>query len=231
LLLQTFEGVRVLSIAHTVKDAVQTIDKLKPNLVFLDVMLPDGNGFDVLKQIKYENLKVIFTTSYAEFAIRAFEISALHYLLKPITVEMLEDALNRFKKVDENWQSKTKLQLAESSFNNQVDRIMLPTIAGQEVFNLKDIVRVESEQNYSKFIFTNKTSLIVSKNLKHFENLLTDFGFCRVHNRYLVNIEHIKKFQKGRFASITMSDIFEISITENKKDELQNSLGKRIIQI
>lgn len=231
LLLQTFDEVRVLGIAQTVKVAIEAIDKLKPSLVLLDVMLPDGTGFDVLRQVKYNKFKIVFTTSYFEFALTAFELSALHYLLKPISIEKLDEVIKRFKKIDENWQSEKKLKIAEDSLNNKVNKIMLPTIAGQEIFNLKDIARVEAEHNYSKFIFTNKTTIIVSKNLKHFENLLQNHGFCRVHNKHLINIEHIKKYHKGKFPSLIMSDNFEINITETKKDDLQNMLEKRIIQI
>ena len=226
LILETFEETRLIAVATTVAEAVKAIDKLKPSLIFLDIILPDGTGFDVLKQIKYDKFKVVFTTSYAEYAIRAFELSALHYLLKPLTIEMIDEVFKRLESTGENKQFGNMLKIAENSFKNKVDRIMLHTNSGNEVFMLNDILRIEADQNYSNVIFSNGANLLISKNVKYFENLLEDFGFCRVHHSYLVNIEHIKKFQKGRYQTITMSDGLEIRIAEAKKQTIQVKLSK-----
>ncbi len=230
LILDNIEETRVLAKASTVAEAVKAIDKLKPSLIFLDVMLCDGNGFDVLKQIKHYKYQVVFTTSYAEYAIRAFELSALHYLLKPIAVGMIEDVIKRFDNYSEIFNHHNMLKVAENSFHNKIDKIILRTNSGNEVFLLKDIVRIEAEQNYSNVILSNSTSILISKNIQHFEKLLGEFGFCRVHNSYLINIDQIKKIQKGRVQTVTLSDGYEIRISDSKRQSMQELISERILQ-
>lgn len=230
LILEDFEEVRVLAVAQTVKEAVKYIDKLKPTLLFLDVVLPDGTGFDILKQIKHNNFKVVFTTSYADFAIRAFELSALHYLLKPISIEMIEEVFRRYSSLAVTNNINNRLAIAENSFNNKVDKIMLHTNSGCELFYLNEIVRIEADQNYSNVVFQNSDSILISKNIKYFEELLEEFGFCRVHHSYLINIEHVKKYQKGRYPTITMSDGYEVRIADSKKQFILDKLSARVLQ-
>lgn len=168
LILESFDEARVLAVASTVEEAVKFIAKLKPTLIFLDVMLPDGTGFDILKQVKYNKFKVVFTTSFAEYAIRAFELSALHYLLKPVSIEMIEEVFNRYSSLAESFNIDNRLSIAENSFKNKVDRIMLHTNSGSEVFHLNEIIRIEAEQNYSNVIFQNINNLLISKKYQVF---------------------------------------------------------------
>lgn len=229
LILDLFDEARVLGVASNVGEAVKAIDKLKPSLVFLDVELPDGTAFDILRLIKFKEFKVVFTTSYAEYAIQAFELSALHYLLKPISFEMIEEVFKRYKSYTENKDFSNMLKIAESSFKHKVEKIILLTNLGYEVFFLKDIIRIEAEQNYSKVFMINNQELLISKNIQYFDSLLENFGFIRVHNSHIINVEQVKTIQKGRYLSVILIDDFTIRVSDSKRQKLNEKLSERVL--
>lgn len=223
------DAVRILKIAPCVEDAVKYIDKLKPALVFLDVMLPDGTGFDVLSRVKYDKFKLVFTTSYAEYAIRAFELSALHYLLKPIKQEMLDEVFHRYEGMHESHRLAMQIGIANTSMYQFPEKIMLRTNSESEIYQINDIIRIEADQNYSIVYMQNNNRLMISRNIQYFEGLLGDCGFCRVHNSHIINIKHIKKVHKGKHPFLILSDDFEIRIPESRRNELNDKLSKFIL--
>lgn len=220
--------VRVLGVVDNVQDAVKSVNMVKPDLIFLDVMLPDGNGFEVLEKTKYKDYSVVFTTSYTDYAVKAFELSALHYLIKPISVEKVNEVFQRYSLIRGAEQTKEQFQIAKNILNNNYEKILLRVNNYNVIYNLKDIVLIESESSYSKFYLTDKTVLTITRPLNYYENLLSDSGFIRIHNRYIINSEHVKSVYKGNPNKVTMSNGLLITVAQNKSVEFNRKFYKNI---
>jgi len=219
--------VEVIEIAATVVDAINAIDRGKPDLIFLDIALPDGDGFNVLENIKHRGYQVIFVTAYDKYAIRAFEFSALHYLLKPISHINLEEAVSRFSESpgEDKQQYQVQLDTLKRNINNQEQKIILPTAQGYELISLEEIIRLEANHNYTLCYLTGSRNILVSKSLINFENILDDFQFARVHNKHLVNLKFIKKYFRGSGGSVKMTDNSEINVSKSRKNEFLMKLA------
>lgn len=210
-----------------VEEGVAAIKKLKPQLVFLDVEIKDKTGFDLLKQIAEINFEVIFTTAYDKYAVQAFKFSALDYLLKPVDVDDLRNAI---KKLNERISQKELAQKFDTLFYNLKNvegnskRICVPHTNGLVFLQVNDILRCESEINYTKIFLKNKQKLIVAKTLKEFEEMLTGYNFFRIHNSHLINLNCIKTYNKGKGGSVTMEDGSEIEVSTRRKDEFLKRL-------
>ncbi len=226
--------VQVIGTADSVESAVKVISEKKPDLVFLDISMPDGDGFEVLEKIKDKDFKVVFITAYDNYAIRAFEVSALHYLLKPVKVEDLQDAVNRYKeelKSSERADLNTQLEILKGVLNRERDlkRLILSTSSGMHVIDIDDIIRCESSNNYTTFYFTNGKRIIVSKSIQMYEKMLEPYHFCRIHNKHIVNLKYIKKFVKGRGGYVELTNGEQIDVSESRKKILMNKLRQYAI--
>jgi len=220
LLYQNFEYIDIISICNTLTDAVQIIDSEKPDLVFLDIELPDGNGFELINLVKYKQFEVIFVTAFNQYAVKAFEFAALHYLLKPVTKESLAQALERYRHKANFREMQKKIDVLKSNISNNFSKIMLPTGNGMEVFELEDILRCEADDNYTIVYLTSKKYIIITKNLSSMEVILSNNGFFRVHRKFLINLNYIKKFIKNKKnPSIILSDGFEVPLSEHRYDD------------
>jgi len=219
--------------ADSVKSGIELIISLAPDLVFLDVQMGDGTGFDLLNQfyniskstpIVSNKFKVIFTTAYDKFAVKAIKFSALDYLLKPVLSEELILAVEKFQQL-KNIQSSKLLEsinmLMENKNNQNIfsHKIALNTGDTIEIYNVNDIIRCESQSNYTMFYFKNKKNLLVCKTLKEFDEILTEHGFYRVHNSHLINLSCIVKYIKSEGGTVVMEDGSNVPISRNKKDE------------
>ncbi len=217
LLNANFPEVKIIDKCETVASGVLSIKKHKPDIVFLDINLPDGTGFDLLEKITNRNFEIIFTTSHSEYAVRAFEFSALHYLTKPIDLPKLKSAIGRFNKIQNNESLDEKLGILKQSLLDRPQKILLPSSNGLLVHNLGEIVRFEADNNYTKVVFNTGKTTIVSKPLQNFCLMLEDLEFCRVHNSHLVNLRYVARFHNTRHAKITLSDGFEMPISQSQK--------------
>lgn len=218
-----FPQYQVLGEAASVIEAVALIDEVKPDLVLLDIEMPLGTGFDVVKKCNYTFFNVIFITAHNHYAIDAFKISAVDYLLKPLRVQDLREALIRFEERFSSNSSNSSVRvlmdnLSSESYENK--RIVLPTIHGFEVLRFSNIIRCEAERNYTAFILENGKKILVSKTLKDFDEMLTEFGFFRVHQSFLVNLNKIAKYYRGQGGELEMSDGIRIPVSRSRKDEL-----------
>lgn len=221
-----FPDVQVLKLADNAAEGVRAIEAYHPDVVFLDVEMPGGNGFQVLEAFHEPNFKVIFTTAYSEYALKALKLSALDYLLKPINIEELKAALKKVKKLDSDKESK-KLKLLEGHLNQAEGRyrqIALPTSDGYALVELNDIIRCESDRNYSRFFLTNKENILVAKSLGEYEELLQDAGFFRVHNSNLINLRYVKKYIRGKIGRVLMSDGTYVDVAARRKDDFLNAI-------
>lgn len=211
--------VEVVATAQNVKSAIEAIDKHKPDLVFMDISMPDGDGFEVLDKVEFKNFQVIFVTAYNQYAIRAFEVAALHYLLKPVVAEDLVAAIKRYETNKEENNSE-KLKVFSQALNAKPQRLILPTSNGVHIVDIEDIIRCESSNNYTTFFLKESPKIVVSKSIHIYEQMLSDLYFCRVHNKHLVNLKFVKRYIKGRGGSIVLNDGTQIDVSDGRKNEL-----------
>lgn len=191
--------ITVIDIAKTGKEAIALIASIKPNVVFLDIELPDMTGFELLQQLENINFQTVFTTSHSHYAIKAFRFNALDYLVKPINESELDEAIKRLLKSANNSTGvKNALSnLEEQPVENQ--KLVLPQQNGTLRLPLKQITHIESERNYSYIHLSNGNKELSSKNLAYFEEILIDKNFYRSHRSYLINRFHIKAVTDGNF--------------------------------
>lgn len=210
------DKILVLGIAHSGKEALNLIADTKPNVVFLDIELPDMTGFELLTKVPELNFKTIFTTAHSHYAIKAFRFNALDYLVKPIKEEELKQALKRLEDSTYNTEEiRTALGNLKTK-NVDEQKLILPTQQGTLRFSLKQITHIEGERNYSYIHLTNGSKELSSKNLAYFEDILDDKGFFRCHRSFLVNKYHIKLFLDESFV---LNNGFKIPISRRKKSE------------
>ncbi|MFI5149472.1 MAG: LytR/AlgR family response regulator transcription factor [Bacteroidia bacterium] len=213
--------VQLLGSADSVESAVELIRKTKPRLIFLDIEMPDGSGFDLLKALGDLTFEVIFTTASDRYAINAIKYSALDYLLKPIDSEELKAAVQKIMEKDKNLSPVENLKFLLQNFrkgDEQYSRITLPTGNAYEIVNIKDIIRCEADGNYTSFFLNDKRKMVVTMGLKHYEDLLPQNDFFRIHNHHLVNVNHVSRVLKEDGGYAIMSDGSKIEISRRKKD-------------
>jgi len=215
------KDVEVVDSQSNVQDGIQSIQKHNPDLVFLDVHMQGETGFDLLEQVGKINFEVIFTTAHNEYAVKAFKFSAIDYLLKPIDIDELVNAVKKAGEKIQRNMTKERYELIienlkgrKSTFN----KIALPTSEGLVFVKLSDIIRCEAEDNYTHFYLVGGEHFLVSKTIKYFEELLTDQDFFRIHQSHLININHIAEYHKGEGGYAIMSDDSSVIISRRKKE-------------
>lgn len=220
--------VQVLATAQGGVQGIELIRKYQPDLVFLDIEMPHKNGFDVLNETKDCRYKVIFTTAYDQFAIRAFKFSAVDYLLKPIDIRELQEAVEKAAIKEEQGSLDEKLQVLISQLQAPVrqERIALPVADGMQFFHTDEILRCESDSNYTHISLTNGKKITIAKTLKEVEESLRGVDFYRIHQSHLVNMNHISKVVKGEGGYVVMKDGTTITISRNKKEAFLESFRK-----
>ena len=209
-------NIKIVGIAADVTKAIKLINSKKPNVIFLDIHLKNGTGFDVLEKLENFTGNVVFTTAYDNYAIKAFKYSAFDYILKPINpVELNETIAELKKEVTKNIHYKEMLEVYKQADKpKEESKIVLKTLNNQFVLFFKDIIRCESEGAYTKFYLKNKTHL-TSRNLKYYDEILSDHNFIRTHQSHLVNAKYILKINSNNF--LTLKDGSEIPISTRKK--------------
>jgi two-component system LytT family response regulator len=219
-------NVELLDSFSSVDEGIAGILKLKPDVVFLDVQMNDKTGFDLLNEIPDINFEVIFTTAYEKYAVQAFKFSAVDYILKPVDAQDVVAAVNKVnKKISGNEISQKINTLFHNLNNNQAKRISIPTADGITFLEINDIVRCQSQINYTMIFLKDKQKITVAKTLKEFEELLSDYNFYRVHNSHLVNLSCIKKYHRGKGGTISMIDHSEIEVSSRRKEGLLERLS------
>lgn len=201
-----------------VKAGLEAIQTFQPDVVFLDVQMPDGTGFDLLEQLTDIRFKIIFASAYDKFAIQAFKFSAVDYLQKPVEAEKLIDACSRLSETDRFEELNKKLEVLLSN-KNSFEKIALPTLDGIIFVKIKDIVRCESDNNYTNIFNCNGEKIIVSKTLKEYDEMLTPFNFFRIHKSSLINLAFLSKYKKGEGGYVVMEDGAELEVSRRRKDD------------
>jgi len=224
-------GIKVIGQAENVQAAKEFIDTNKPQIVFLDIEMPGGNGFTLLEKFDKPDFQLIFTTAHADYAIKAIKFAALDYLLKPINVNELKIAV---EKAIESVQSSSSQHL-DQRFNvlkdNQKNegfdfkKIALPSLEGIEFYEINEILRCEADRAYCNFYLINGQKITVSKSLREFEELLSECNFFRIHKSNMVNLGHIKKYIKGKGGYVVLSDDSHVDVSVRKKELLMEVLA------
>lgn len=210
--------------ADGVLAGLKLIKNSNPELVFLDIHLGDGEAFEILELIDSPAFKIIFTTASDEYAIKAFEVSAIDYLLKPISQDRLTTAVKKAIK-SKHPQKENISILKETVKKDHIDRIALHTQEQIYIAKTEDIIRCEADGNYTKFHFLNHSPLLVTKTLKSFNNLFSTLQFIRTHQSHLVNRDHIQAYVKTEGGYLLMSDESRVPVALRKKAEVMKVLG------
>lgn len=213
----------VVGSAETVKDTLEKAKTLNPDIILLDINLPDGTGFDVIEQLENEHISIIFVTAYDNYAIKAFKFSAVDYLVKPIDVDELEVALERAKERKEKSNIGNKLRVLIDSMNNanpEDKKIVLRTHESIHIVKVCEIIHCKSDQNYTEFFLTQNRKFLVSRTIKEFDEILKDYSFFRSHQSHLININRISHFDKTDGGALVMEDRTNIPVSKRKRSEL-----------
>lgn len=223
---QNFREIEIVGEADSVSSGVELINEVEPELVFLDIEMPDGNGFNLLEKLTKINFKVVFTTSYSDYAITAFKYSAFDYIVKPVLIENVRSTINRINDIPV-LREKQRVEVLKRNLSPELDAdqtIALPDINGFTIVNVSEIVRCEGERNYSKVFFTNGSSVLVSRTLLDFDNMLVPLGFFRIHRSHLINLKNVNRYLKTDGGMVEMKDKTQLPISPKFKDEFLNRL-------
>lgn len=226
LLQQHFPDIEIVGQGENVKTGVELIEKLEPQLVFLDIEMPDGSGFDLLRKIADYNFEVIFTTAFDEYALEAFRFSAIGYLQKPVSVkefiQTVQKAVELIKLRHDSREGQiTTLLENYGNPTGKINKLILPDMEGFHVLALSDIIYLEGDRNYSKIFLTNKDSLFSSYHLGWYEKALTDKGFFRISRSHMINIAHVTRVSKQDGGAVMMANDIQLPISPTKKEELR----------
>lgn len=217
----------IIGLAETPEKGIELIDSLKPNLVFLDIAMPVMNGFEMLQHVTHHDFEIIFTTAYDEYAIKAFKVNAIDYLLKPIDVAELCEAVNKAKnKFDKN-EDYNKIEKLLKIFGKPTikkEKVALPIDGKIQMIPFASIIYCESESNYTYIYLADNKKVLLSKTLKDIEKFLDHPDFFRVQNSFLVNLNHIKEYIRGEGGELIMSNGDEVRVSRNKKEQLMKLL-------
>lgn len=227
--------VTVIGEAENTARARELITKHNPQLVFLDIQMPGQSGIEFMGELTQPSFDVIFTTAYDEYAVKAFRLNAIDYLLKPINPDELVAAVEKLASSKSHFspmqlemlkQIWSDMQGGQSPPKNKDNRkLAVSTQDGVHFIELKDIIWCESLGAYTKFHLANKSNLVVSKLIKEYEDILSDYEFIRVHQSYIINLQHVKKYSRLDGGTVEMSDGAQVEVSRRRKDDFQKMLS------
>lgn len=224
-------NIKIIGEADSVASGIVAMDTLQPQVVFLDIQLNDGTGFDILEKVAEKNnaitSNIVFITAHEQYAIKAFRFSALDFLLKPVDPEELHKVIKKIETVVERKTDFSHIDLLLENIRKNVDnfkRIALSTSDGIHLFDISDIIRCESQDNYTKFFIKNHKPILIAKTLKEYEELLAEHNFERIHQSHLINLKYLKSYIKSDGGYVVMADGSKLAIAQRKRERLQNIL-------
>ncbi len=220
-------SIKVVAQSQNPEEAIRLIQQYKPDVVFLDIEMPRMSGFKMLEQIPEIDFEIIFITAYNHYAINAIRISAFDYLVKPVAIEELQQTVERLGNFTIK-KTRERADILKKNLANpksQEDHIAIPTNDGLEFIQIKQILRIESSSNYSKIILLTGPQMLVTRQLKDFEELLQDYRFYRVHHSHLINLNYISKYVRGDGGQITMRNGDIIDVSRRKKEVFLKLIG------
>ena len=232
LLLNYCPEINVLATCANVPDGVLAINKHKPDVVFLDIEMPDYNGFELLGFFREIDFDIIFVTAYSEYAIKAFEISAVDYLLKPIDIDQLKNSVEKLKQKKLHSQMQEQIELLKESYKgDDIRKIALSMSNGLTFVEVSEIVLLEADGAYTTFYMKNGQRILVSKKLKFYEDILSNRAyFFRTHRSYFINVNYIRSYSRSENA-ILMENEFSVTISRDRKQEFEALLKELRVSV
>lgn len=215
--------VEVVGQAANVDEAITLIASKKPKLLFLDVEMPFGNAFDLLEKLEEIDFEVIFVTAFSQYAIQALNLSAAWYLMKPVDIDELIEAVDRVKDRIENKSENLQARVLVENFqvgHMQEQKVVLPLLDGFEVVPMKEVVRCQAADNFTEFHLENGDKKLICRTLKFYDELLSPFNFLRVHKSHLVNLQYVTRYKKGKGGQLYLSDGSVVDVSATKKKDL-----------
>ena len=229
LLAKHFPEIDILKICSSVPEGITAVNTLQPDLIFLDVELPPYTGFDLLEQTRSFNFEIIFTTSFNKYAAKAFRFCALDFIEKPFGIEELKEAVSRYKNFAATGSKKNIDALLHNvkQTDASMQKVGIPVLGGLDFITVSEIIYCKSENNCTDFYLTNKRKITATKTLKWVDELMREHNFFRVHDSYLINLNHIKKYKKGGEGGVVeLTDQKEADVSRRRKDDFLNALSK-----
>jgi len=223
------DQVQLIAMYSSVEEGLAGLKTEQPDLLFLDVQIKDSTGFELLKQVKKISFEVIFTTAFEKYALQAFKFSAIDYLLKPVDADDLVAAVEKVRNKTSREELSGKMDVLFHNLRNMQGlskRISVPSISGFSFLQVSDIIRCQSDINYTTIYLKDKQKITVAKTLKEFEELLTEYNFFRVHNSHLINLAYIKSYNKGKGGFVSMTDNTDIEVSTRRKEEFLRKLSE-----
>ncbi len=221
-------GISVLATATSAEEGSQIILKHQPDVVFLDIQMPDKNGFQLLQSLPKLNFEIVFVTAYDQYGIQAVKFAALDYLLKPIKVEELQMAVNKATEKSvlkkQNMQLQNLIEVLKQSNKKEEQRIALPSAKETRFVQTGSIIRCKSQNSYTFFYLNNNEKILVSKPIYEYEELLEEYGFIRCHQSHLVNKKFIRSWIKNDGDFLLLEDGTEVPVSRQKKDFVKRLL-------
>lgn len=225
------KDIEVVGQAANIFEAQALIKDVEPGVVFLDIQMPGGNGFELLKKYRQIPFKVIFVTAYDQFALRALKLSAIDYLLKPLSPRDLIKAIEKLGQqleVEERFDQQLSTLEDNMKAERQQKKIILNTSGSMYVVRVEDVIRCEADENYTRIIDLKGKAILIAKTLKEFDEMLSPLGFCRIHQSHLINLDHVITYEKGTGGMVMLSNKERIPVSGRRKDFFLNSLHKRL---
>jgi len=214
--------VEIAALCNSADEAKKAIAAVQPQLVFLDIAMPEKTGFDLLEEIGSRNFEIIFVTAHNDFMLRAFQFSCVDYLLKPVVDKQLSEAVTRAgKRIEEKMSPgniETLLYNLKAGEKGQKPKICVASQKGFQVLKLPEIIYCEASSNYTIFHLENEKPVCASRTIHDYEQLLEDSGFVRIHKTFLVNLEHVKEYNRGEGGTIILSNDYELEVSRRKKE-------------
>jgi two-component system LytT family response regulator len=232
LLYDNFQEVNIVTTAGTIDEGYEAILEYTPDLIFLDIELPDGSGFDLLRRFSKIYFKIIFVTGHQEYALDAIKVSALDYILKPVDAEELKASVIKASEIIIREEEDIKLRALNENLKSKkaLKRIILRTAEALQLVSVSDIIRAEADSNYTHFYLEQGGHIIVSRTIKEFESLLAGSGFSRVHQSHLVNLNYVDKFLKKDGGSIQLKDGSVVPVSPNLKKKVLKALANHLYE-
>lgn len=218
--------------ASNADDAIRMIDDLKPDLVLSDIQMPRMNAFTMLDSLTWRNFELIFVTAFNHYAVKAFEFSAVDYLVKPVDHQKLKQSIKKVlgKKVSQSMEEKLAIIMHNMKYDHiNSSTLAIPTSDGAEFIDVKDIMHLQADVNYCILYFANEHKIVVSKPLKHFDNILSNQQFIRIHQSHLVNVSFIKSYRKGAAGSIILKNGTVLPISRTQKSVVNEFLTNNFL--
>ncbi len=219
-----FNNLNIIAEANNVKDAINCVNIFKPDLLILDIILPDGYGFDILQSVTYKDFEVIITSSHPNFAVQAYEFSALHFIQKPVNLSSFQKAISRYKSFNTFEKLENKIKVAKELLNKTPENIMLPIDDTLSIYKLDEIMFFESKGNYLEVHFFDGKTKLLNRTLQKIDFVLKETQFVRTHNSFIINLNFLKSFQRGKTPYIILKNKKLIPLSESKKDDFISKL-------